>query len=177
MLPLAITTTILIVAMTGSVYGQTPESLDHLKKSNPVQLGIGFVVVGCPDTEKAYERIVEGELVRAGVKRGPLPRLSVNTPARELALAVIIQCIGSGDGGRGLPTLTAVSIDIYFLREYVTIDTSTGETASTIVTYIPGTYGNTYLMGGAVLRRELKEKLREHIADALTDYLKANHAP
>ena len=177
MLPLAITTAILFGAVTGSVYGQTPESLDHLKKPNPFQLGIGTFVSGCPETEEAYEKIVEGELVRAGVKRVPFPRLSVNAPVRELALSVVIQCIGTEDGVRGLPTLTAANIDVVFNREYMTKDPSTGETTSTIVSYIPGRYGKTYLMGWGLLRRELREELREHVSEALTDYLKANHAP
>ncbi len=158
---------VLLVTMTGTAIGQKKPSLKHLKKTDPGQLYVVFLRGDdCPGTKAEYEKIVEGELLRGRIER--LEYLdSWRRPIGEPYLLVRMQCAGDDDN-----MLWSISV---FLAENRLADDPASDEYSiyTLVTF-PG-YGSFGLE--PVIYRvsdTLKSKLREAIADALTDYQKAN---
>ena len=151
----------LLIATPGQVNGQTAD----LQKSNPGELHVLFLFDNqCPNFKREYQKIIDGELVRARIKESTTwPRIG------ELYLTVDIDCLSIEDrDGRktGWFYLVERSFKVF----------STGPDILLTHNRILG-----YSMGGPSPRhdaaREIRRALREAVADILTDYLKANQSP
>ena len=148
----------LLVATPGQVIGQT----QNLKKSNPGELYVLFLFDNaCPDFKRSYQKIIDGELVRAGIKESTRPG--------ELYLWVEIACLAMEDrDGRSTGW-------VYVVEPFFKMNPSSLNITKSFYRVLG------YSMGGPNPRldagRAIRRTLREQVSDILTDYLKANQAP
>ena len=157
---------LLLAAAALTAAGQDKKlSVKHLKKADPDSLYFStFVVDECPGTEDSYEKIVEGELLRA--------RIAPQSGWRfyEIFLNTIINC--TNPGGSSM----AYDLDIHFAVFHSVLDPAPDKIEFNVLLYLDG-YGSVGLKTHSSpqeVERHLKSLLKEYVSAALTDYLKAN---
>ena len=149
-----IAASVLLVAFASAAAGQE-EKPSPLKKDNPNELHFTTIATGCNDTEEAYEKVVEGELVRARIKRSQYQQ-------GDLFLIAAITCATNKVG------FTATHVEIIFARKIGT------DPNDYVVTYSPGRSGSVRINMEIEAIRAQKELIRESVSEVLTAYLKAN---
>ncbi|MYB62447.1 MAG: hypothetical protein F4X69_13840 [Gemmatimonadetes bacterium] len=160
---------VLVYAAALTAAGQEKQaSLEYLKKNDPDSLNVVvFVEDGCPGTQRSYERVVEGELLRARIKRQPTWSIY------EVRLMTHMQCAAQKTG---LVFLIAVD----FFATYPVLDPAPDESDYYIVRYRDrsnsffGAFTGYNDSNSVEAEGMLKTSLRDAVTDALTDYLKAN---
>ncbi|MYB62832.1 MAG: hypothetical protein F4X69_15855 [Gemmatimonadetes bacterium] len=162
---------VLIAAVTLPAAGQEKQpSIKHLKKSDPDVLFMGTSIDNsCPGTERSYERIVEGEMLRARIKRTSIWNWY------EIALNVNVSC-HRDRSQRGTMEVLTYSIFVTFLVFYPVEDPAPDELDFRQVVYLPSYVGSGLSVNhdNAEEERVIHANLRNAVTNALTDYLKAN---
>ena len=157
---------VLLVTMTGPVTGQEKRPYwGHLKKDNPDELY--FFIISeedCPGTQGSYERVIEGELLRARIKR------KHTWTVDEVILYCEIRCIETPQSSfQNHPW----AIVLHFAVHLDVGVTEPDEDDRLMVLFYPG-YGMFGSFSKGTLEDRLKDTLRSKTADALTDYLEVN---
>lgn len=154
---------VLIAAVTLAASGQDKKpSVKYLEKADPDWLYFEiFFDDDCPGIEEAFENIVEGELLRARIKRQNGWRFN------DLFLNVEVSCTPTKGSAAGY------SLDVQFAQYRRILDPAPDEYDFYMV-YHGRKYGAYGAHGTSVLEEQLRSRLRETVSDALTDYLKAN---
>lgn len=169
MKPLAVV--LLMVAVTTAAAGQEKKwSVKHLKKTDPDSLNVVvWPTDDCPGTKETYERVVDGELLRARIKRTPTWR------PYEVRLQAILECRRISDR-----TAFIYRTSVRFFAMYPVLDSAPDEEDYYVVHYADGfvigrgAFGFLPGYNSDKIERVLKTGLRDAVSDALTDYLRAN---
>ena len=157
----AVILTALLIIMPDPIVGQEKEPyIKYLKKYDPDVLALfSFLDDDCPGTRQSYEKIIEGELLRARIKRGSYKN-------EELYLGVTVECtVGNGTQG--------YSVDIYYGFDYTVVDAASDELGFYSTRFGSG-YGFFGYGSSIDTETTISDALRRSVSDALTDFLKAN---
>ena len=156
---------VMVLLFPGATCGQEKKSsIKHLKKPNPNELYISLNVdPECPgvDLTEKYMGIVEGEFLRARIKR------SLYWDYDEVVLFVRLSC------GSTETTLSLYNIDVTFgtFREVIS---PADDEYPFIFVYFEGGDGVYGTVETVELERKLQTGLSESVYRLLTKFLKAN---
>ena len=156
---------LLIAAVTTAVAGQDKKtSAGYLKKVNPDSLYYAVHIDDdCPGTERSYERIVQGELLRARIKPKQYWEMY------DRFLDVLVGCAVRDDS-----EAYAYSLDVRFAQHRPILHPASDEYDFYVV-HIGTKYGVFGFRGtGKDDEQHLQTLLRTAVTNALDDYLKAN---
>ena len=152
--------------VTGTVNGQTKKSyLKYLIKDDPDILGIEVTVDDeCPSMESSLEELVEGELLRARIRKG-----SWIDTMDEVKLHVNMHCTSGKSGS--IHQGYIVEVDFAIWRDVD--DAAINEYGFYLMRYGTG-YGGFGFAPKHLVNKESENLARTQVSKALTDYLRAN---